>query len=723
MASSNPVDPPVESGGESSQEYPLPVQILIEARVLDPLQVNHVVQRLRVGKEDVRSVLLEEISWQRVLRNLQDKVVLHTVGGKTVTTGQALVEAKLLTTEELNKIFSSSQDSEEMLANALLQEGAITEAQLKTARDKQTTTGHPLWRQLLNLDYVVPKQLADAMRKRARVMPSTKDEDVVALLVDRGTLSNAQVDHLKPRAEAAGKNLGWFLVDERLLSEVQYASALADHYQLPLVDLGQETVEAGAADTLPQAILREHHAAPLLEREGRLRVAVADPATLDSLETVAMLLGYEVDPVVATRSQVRDVMERQLGAEMHGEMDEAQAILTTSSVSEEENVDARIILNGIFEGSKNTRATDIHFDPYGDGVRVRFRIDGILQDIMDLRSQLAMHVYNRIKVLANMNIAERRHPQDGHLTAAVADGLVEMRVSSVPTPLGEKMSLRVFNEENIYTGLNQLGFEDQQLNWIRDILDRPAGMILAVGPVGSGKTTTLYSMLNEVNILQQNVMTIEDPIEYDLKGVNQIQADYALGLDFATGLRAILRHDPDIAMVGEVRDDETAKISTRAALTGLLVLSTIHASDSAAAIATLVNYGVPGFLVAQAVAGIIGQRLVRRICESCKISYKPDLATCMRLGLTKEESEGLTLYRGTGCRSCLHTGYRGRTGIFELLSVDAMIRDLILIESPKDVIRQTAIENGMITLQEAALHKVREGVTTPDEVFRVLHTE
>lgn len=708
--------------GEGSQ--PLPVQILIEARVLDTLQINRVAQKLKLGHEDLRSILLEEVAWNRILRHLSDTVIIDCLGGRKMKLGDALVEAKLLTKEELSKIFSSSMDNEELLARGLVQEGAITESQLRTARERQKQTGQALWRVLLNLDYVVPKQLADALRQKKRFMPSTKDEDVVALMIDRGLLNKFQVEHLKPRAQSAGKNLGWFLVDERLVSEVQYASVLSEHYGLPLTDLSMEKPEKSAAELLPPAVMREHHAAPLSERDGKIRVAVADPATLPSLETVAMLLGYELEPVVATRSQVDQILDSQLGEELAlAGADEERALITASAVSEEENVDARLILTSIFEGAKNTRATDIHFDPYSGGVRVRFRIDGILQDIMDLNPELAMHVYNRIKVLANMNIAERRHPQDGHLTAAVTEGPMEMRVATVPTPHGEKISLRVFSEENILTGLNQLGFEEHQLNWIHEFVERPAGMILTVGPVGSGKTTSLYAMLNEVNILEENVMTIEDPIEYDLRGVNQIQVDYATDLTFAAGLRAILRQDPNIVMVGEIRDDETAKIATRASLTGLLVLSTIHASDSAAAITTLINYGVPGFLVAQALAGIIGQRLVRRICESCRLSYKPDLATCMRLGMTKEEAAQATFYRGTGCKACLHTGYRGRTGIYEILPVDSMTRDLILIESPKDVIRQTAIENGMMTLQMAAVNKIKAGQTTPEEVFRVLYTE
>ncbi len=378
------------------------------------------------------------------------------------------------------------------------------------------------------------------------------------------------------------------------------------------------------------------------------------------------------------------------------------------------------LVTQILDRAIDCRATDIHFDPQENGLRVRFRVDGQLQDIAALDPGLTTPMISRIKVMSNLNIVERRHSQDGRITIPHQGRQRDLRVATFPTALGEKIVIRVHETMSEGHAFEELGMSPAQAEQITNLIARPYGAILVAGPVGAGKTSTLYSCLGKVNLPTRNVMTIEDPIEYRIPGVNQTQVDVRGDLRFSDGLKAMLRQDPDVIMIGEIRDDETAKIGIRAALTGVLVFSTIHASDSPGTIGNLYNFGIPGYQLSSSLLGIVSQRLIRKICPYCRVSYTADAKIIAALDLDPERFEGLTLQRGVGCPACFHTGYFGRVGIFEIMEINEELRELIFQQIPKDILRRVAVDLGMQTLKSSAVDKVLEGLTTVEEVYRVV---
>lgn len=379
------------------------------------------------------------------------------------------------------------------------------------------------------------------------------------------------------------------------------------------------------------------------------------------------------------------------------------------------------LLDYIFEAGINANATDIHLDQHEDGLVVRYRIDGMLHDVLNVAPSTALALVSRVKVLANMDIVERRHAQDGRMSISIGESDHDIRVATVPTTMGEKVAIRIMTSRASFGELGDLGFEPGQIEQVERFIARPYGLILATGPVGSGKTTTLYSALMQVNRRSDNVMTIEDPVEYRVKGANQVQVNTRVDFSFAEGLRAMLRQDPDTIMVGEIRDNETAKIAVWAALTGVLVFSTIHSNDAPSTVTTLFNFDIPGFIISNSLVGVLAQRLVRKICPHCKEEYKPDDDLLKQMGVNPKEHKNLTFARGRGCRECFHTGYSGRIGVFEIMEANEEIKDLIFRQTTREVIRQVARDTGMQTLKESAFNKVAEGVTTVEEYFRVVY--
>ncbi len=379
------------------------------------------------------------------------------------------------------------------------------------------------------------------------------------------------------------------------------------------------------------------------------------------------------------------------------------------------------LLDYIFEAAITARATDVHFDPHEDGLVIRYRIDGLLHDVLNVAPSTALALVSRIKVLSNLDIVERRHAQDGRLSVTIGEGEHDMRVATVPTTMGEKVAIRIMTTRATFSDLGELGLEKEQMEAVKRFIARPYGMILATGPVGSGKTTTLYSMLMNLNRRSDNVMSIEDPVEYRIVGTNQLQVNPRVDFSFAEGLRAMLRQDPDIIMVGEIRDNETAKIAVWAALTGVLVLSTIHANDAPSTITTLFNFDIPGFLISNGLVGVIAQRLIRKICPNCQEKYKPDAELLKQMGVDGRKMKDIAFTRGKGCGECFHTGYSGRTGVYEVMDVNEEIKDLIFRQTTREVIRQVARDTGMKLLKENAFQKVVDGVTTVEEYFRVVY--
>ena len=366
------------------------------------------------------------------------------------------------------------------------------------------------------------------------------------------------------------------------------------------------------------------------------------------------------------------------------------------------------------------RATDVHFDPQENHIRVRYRIDGQLHDVLDLDSGIATALVSRLKVMANLNIVERRHAQDGRITIRYKERTRDLRIATIPTVLGEKVVVRIHDALNEAVSFDQLGLNSRESELLTSLCHKPYGAVLVAGPVGAGKTTTLYSCLGRINLPTKNVMTIEDPIEHRISGVNQTQVDSKALVGFSEGLRAMLRQDPDVIMIGEIRDQETAQIGIRAAMTGVLVFSSIHAADSPGTIGNLYEFKIPGYLLSNTLLGIVSQRLMRKICPSCRTLYEPDEKVFSLLGLDPADYPGLVLAKGTGCASCFQTGYLGRTGIFEIMEVGEVLRELIFQQISKDVLRKVAMELGMQTLRQSAVDKVLQGLSTVEEVYRVV---
>lgn len=539
------------------------------------------------------------------------------------------------------------------------------------------------------------------------------------ILVERGKLSQEQLDNALRLRRKTDRSLGEVLVEFELADEKEVAQALAEQYNVDFQELTDVTIEPAVVGELPPRLLIDHSALPIRKTRKHLVVAFADPREIDAIRKLPVLLDRSVKPVISPRSQVMEAIAMHL----KGKETAAKLEVTTEEdpPSPEVEPSVRKLVDTIMASGINARATDIHFDPHEDGLRVRYRIDGILHDTMNIPLSSVSGVLTRLKVLGNLDITERRHAQDGRIGRIIDGREIEMRVATVPTNVGERIVIRVLGEAAVLTDLSKLGLEPKQLEVVKRFLAKPYGMVLTVGPVGSGKTTTLYSCLNLLNVPTRNLMTIEDPVEYRMKSINQLQVNYAVGFDFAAGLRALLRQDPDVIMVGEIRDEETARIGTRAAMTGVLFLATIHANDAPSTITALYQQGIPGFLVSQALLGVVAQRLLRKNCPHCRRKLIPDAQLLKQMGITPPRGKKkLTFYKGKGCEKCFYTGYLGRTGIFEIMEMNDELKALTFQQTTKEVMATVAKDLGMQTLKESALNKVKEGTTSIEEFFRVV---
>ncbi|MDT8273553.1 MAG: type II secretion system ATPase GspE [Desulfomonilia bacterium] len=548
-------------------------------------------------------------------------------------------------------------------------------------------------------------------------------------LIDEAALEKArqvQLDKAVPLQEA--------LLLTGALNDSDVLQALSRLWDIPLVQIISELeVDPAILDKLPVSFLRRYSMVPIKHQDNTLLVAVHNPADQEPLFDITKILSLrDVRRVLAPRQEIHAAINRLV------EMKEESAKDVMEDIEEEEDeilkeleniqditvmeTEAPIIrlVNRLMVQAFRERASDIHVEPYQTDVKVRFRVDGILHDVLSLPKRIHSAVVSRIKVMASLNIAEKRLPQDGRIGIKLGDHSVDLRISCVPTVNGERVVMRILDKSSVLLGLEELGFYPQDLAIIERLVKQEHGIILVTGPTGSGKTTSLYSMLNRINSPDKNILTIEDPIEYQLKGIGQIPVNTKVGLTFASGLRSIVRQDPDIILVGEIRDLETAEISIQAALTGHLVFSTLHTNDSSSAITRLIDMGIEPFLVTSSVNSIVAQRLVRKICPSCRQEYFPESESLLEIGLSKEmiHKDGY-LFRGAGCKDCLETGYKGRTGIYEILNMSDTIKTTILKTSDSNLIKKVAVEEGFHTLREDGARKVEDGITTIEEVLRV----
>ena len=559
------------------------------------------------------------------------------------------------------------------------------------------------------------------------------------IFVDLGFLDEQALEKLviEQQEQRPEEMIGQLAMEADLITDVQLAEALAEQMGLQVVKLEDLTLQADVLAQITEPMAQLYRIIPLSLKDSVLTIAMCDPQKLSILDELRTFLGYEVRPVVATEQSVNAALERYyasssesfetLVADMEDDeqlsaaVDSAKGdgpIDLTSVEAIADSAPVRKLLNMVLLLAIKDRASDLHFEPFEDEFRIRVKADGVLYEMVPPPRHLAFAITTRIKVMSNLDIAERRMPQDGRIELSVGGHPVDLRVSVLPTMFGESVVLRILDRTNVDLDLVNLGLNPRVIQGFRDRITKPNGIVLVTGPTGSGKTTTLYAALVELNKVEDKLITTEDPVEYDIDGIVQCPIDSSIGVTFAACLRAILRQDPDKILVGEIRDLETAEIAVQASLTGHLVFSTLHTNDAPSTITRLKNMGVPAFLITATLEAILAQRLVRRICDKCKeeTALTPELLSELELGA--KDVEGKKIFKGRGCDNCNNTGYRGRVGLYELLSVNDEIKDLIIDGGSTELIRDAARRNGMVALREAGLERAFEGLTTVEEVIR-----
>ncbi|OGP77468.1 MAG: hypothetical protein A2Z13_01560 [Deltaproteobacteria bacterium RBG_16_64_85] len=562
------------------------------------------------------------------------------------------------------------------------------------------------------------------------------------LLVETGLLSEGSLTRALIEQRSKRGKLGEVIVNLGMATEEEIAQALSIQLGIPYVELKQTPVEPQAIDLIGEKVARKHLILPISIEQKDLHLAMSDPLSFEAFEDVRFASGYTIQPAIATRSDLLWGIDQHyhLGSSLNTIAKDIKDIAEECSVEvvqerkEGEGGDAEDLrkkseaapiirmVNLIVAEAVEKGASDIHVEPTKNNLQIRNRIDGLLRKSLELPKWVQGAVISRIKIMAKMDIAEKRLPQDGRISVRVGLKNLDLRVSTMPAAFGEKVVVRILDSANSQIPLEGMGMALQELAQMDVLIRRPQGILLVTGPTGSGKTTTLYSVLNRIKSVDRNITTIEDPIEYEIGGINQVAIQDKIGMTFASTLRAMLRQDPDVIMLGEMRDLETVTIAMQAALTGHLVLSTIHTNSAVATITRLRNLGSPSFLVASTINCILAQRLVRVICTKCRVRYDPPEHELDRIGFKRKKRE-VAFYRGEGCTACGGTGYRGRTGVFEILPFTQQIRDLVVTNASETDIRQQAIASGMITLARAALEKVKAGITTLEEMYRVVETE
>ena len=549
------------------------------------------------------------------------------------------------------------------------------------------------------------------------------------LLVETGAITKEQLDNAlkQQKTDDSGKGmLGRTLVQLGYCTEDDIARVVALQNGVPYISLETYPIDDAASGLITPETARRYNALPIGFDKGKLLVAMMQPKDIIAIDDLRIHTGYDFQPVVCSDGELAAAIEKfnrdSAGVEQAVE-EEADIEDVASEVDSAEEKPAVHLANMIFNQAVRAGASDIHIEPQEKSMRVRFRIDGVLHDTMQPPKKLHASLVSRIKVMANMDIAERRVPQDGRISLKVDGKTVDVRIASLPTAYGEKVTMRLLNRSGRLITLEELGFPLLELERYRRIVRMPYGFVLVTGPTGSGKSTTLYATLSVINSVEKNIITVEDPIEYRLDGLNQVQVNVRAGLTFANGLRSILRSDPDIVMIGEIRDEETARIAVESALTGHLVFSTLHTNDAAGAITRLGDMGIETFLTASSLAGVVAQRLARILCPHCKQAYemgRDELLSNIPDFPLDEGKERLTLYRSKGCFRCSNTGYRGRVGVYELLLVNEDIRRLTLQHASSSEINKAAVAAGMVSLRQDGLRKVKEGITSVEEIMRVI---
>jgi len=616
------------------------------------------------------------------------------------------------------------------LGDVLVSKGFITKEQLQEALEEQKKKGGFLGQVLIDKGLVSSIDITKAMGE-VSVKVEEEDELGKALIADK-LITEDQLKKAQEKQKTTHEHLTKILSDLKFMAPEQIAEAIGKIWNIPYISLADHEPRPDMMQLIPEDLLKRHQIVPIKLEGKKLVIAMTDPLNILAIDEVRLVSDYQIEIMVATERDISLVLDKYFSIQRVAKeallgikMDEVG--LPQKEKTETDTVTYKLeegpvikLVDTIIDGGINAKASDIHMEPQEEEMRVRYRIDGILHDILNVPKGIEATLVSRIKVLANMDIAEKRKPQDGHIGIKKEGKQYDLRVSSFATVGGEKIVLRILDKSGMLLGLSDLGLSKDEQKIFQTLVSRPYGIILVTGPTGSGKSTTLYAVLSQLNSLTKNIITVEDPVEYKLEGINQSQVNTQAGITFARGLRAILRQDPDVIMVGEIRDAETAEIAIHAALTGHLVFSTLHTNDAPGSVARLVDMGIEPFLISSSLIGVLAQRLIRTICQDCKETYTPDPAVLKSLGLEKDKKTTYTFARGKGCRYCLGRGYRGRSGVFEFMEISDNIRMLITKRVPSSAIKEAAMKEGMNTLRQSALQKVLEGVTTPEEYRRAI---
>jgi type IV pilus assembly protein PilB len=553
-----------------------------------------------------------------------------------------------------------------------------------------------------------------------------KAKQLGQILMEQGLITDDQLQRALDEHRRTPKSLGRTLIDLGMIKESDLVRALAEQVGMEFVDLTEYPVDATLTMLLPDALARRYRAIPIAERDGKLLVAMSDPANVYALDDIRAITNRDVQPVVATASDVEQAIQKY--SHLDGQV-EALASEAASQIEEEdlelaaavEEAPIVRLVQAIMTQAVGDRASDVHIEPTEKDVRIRFRVDGVLHEVMHSPKNIQGGLISRLKVMADLNIAEKRVPQDGRISMRVGGKQLDLRLATLPTVYGEKVVIRVLDKSQALLKLEDLGFLEESYKAFEQSFKKPYGALLVTGPTGSGKSTTMYATLNILNQEDKNIITVEDPVEYRLPGVNQMQIHQKAGLTFASALRSILRADPDIILIGEVRDRETAMIAVESALTGHLVLTSLHTNDASSAITRLIEMEVETFLVASAIDCVVAQRLARKLCDRCKAGYEPDQAELYEAGYPEWQwPEVAELFKPVGCPACSNTGYRGRIGLYEVMRMTEELERLAVDRSSSEAMKATAIQQGMLTLRDDGLSKARMGLTSIEEVARVV---
>ncbi len=560
--------------------------------------------------------------------------------------------------------------------------------------------------------------------------------DFTDILLRRKLISPDQLSEAENTASSTGIKLQDAFVKLEYLSAHEVMSAVAEHHGVQFVDLADLEIPKSVIELVPESVARENVVLPLSLEGNVLKIITADPSNYDTIQKLQFILNKDVVPVLAIQEQIQEAINRNYGQSETESVDsmlveftdtaiEFTQTETVASMAAADDSDAPVVklVNLIIQEAISLRASDIHIEPFADRVRVRYRIDGVLVERDAAPRRLLSPLLSRIKIMGSIDISEKRRPQDGRIKMSVHGRHFDLRVSMLPSVHGQSAVMRILDRGNIQVNIRELGFSEEDYIRFQQIIKRPNGIFLVTGPTGSGKTTTLYSALNELNRPDRKIITAEDPVEYYLPGINQVEVKHGIGLDFARIIRSMLRQAPNIILVGEIRDKETAEIAVQASLTGHLVFSTLHTNDAPSAVTRLGDIGIPPFLIASSVIAIMAQRLVRVNCVKCKEPYTPPATELRAAAFTQEQLAKATFMKGRGCNHCRQTGYRGRQGIFEMMKMGSVIRELTFAQAPAQEIRRKARASGLRTLLEDGLLKTTKGMTTLDEVLSTCHSE